>query len=347
MHIEKITSVLAIIASVLFQFPCEISGQGSEFPVRLMFYNVENLFDIYDDSLTEDDDFLPTGLMRWNSARYHAKINSLYKTITAAGEWDPPAVVAFCEVENRKVLEDLIGKTYLSRYDYDIIHEDSPDERGIDVCLIYRKKLLSILGYEYLVPAKVIGFSSRSILYSRFVVMSDTIHLFVNHWPSRRGGVLAGENLRSDISEMLGNIADSIIWRSRGLAKIVIMGDFNCLPDDDAMKSMFRAPCHDRSKGYDDLLINLSRKLFRNGEGTYRYRGIWEMLDQIIVSRWLMLCDSGLYADEESFRIFRPDFLLKPDQSFPGMTTYSTYRGYRYYGGFSDHLPVLLDLHQH
>ena len=107
-------------------------------PVRIMFYNVENLFDIYDDSLKDDNDFLPDGLMRWNLTRYNKKINSLYKTIVAAGEWNPPAVVAFCEVENRKVLEDLVYGTYLSKYNYGIIHEESPDQRGIDVCMIYR-----------------------------------------------------------------------------------------------------------------------------------------------------------------------------------------------------------------
>lgn len=345
MHIKTFVLVLTFSMSGLCQFSLEAVGQEAGLPVRLMFYNVENLFDIYDDTITEDDDFLPAGIMRWNFSRYHDKINSLYKTITAAGEWDPPAVVAFCEVENRKVLEDLTGKTSLSNYGYDIIHEDSPDERGIDVCLIYRKNLVNVLGYRYLVPLGVDDFSSRSVLYSRLVIMSDTIHMFVNHWPSRRGGVLAGESLRHDISEMVANAADSINCRSRGLSKIIIAGDFNCLPDDDAIESFTRVRYHDVNKHCEGGFTNLSRKAYHNGEGTYRYRGIWEMLDQVIVSRQLIRCDKGLYADENSFRIFRPDFLLKPDPSYPGMTTFSTYRGYRYQRGFSDHLPVLLDLH--
>src|SRR5450759_4813435 len=114
-------------------------------PFRLMFYNVENLFDIYDDSLKDDKDFLPDGLMRWNLTRYNKKIISLEKTIVAAGEWEPPTVIAFCEVENRKVLEDLIYNTYLSKFNYRIIHEESPDRRGIDVCLIYRESIADIL----------------------------------------------------------------------------------------------------------------------------------------------------------------------------------------------------------
>lgn len=347
MHIKIFISVLAFIVTGLCQFSLEVIGQKAGFPVRFMFYNVENLFDIYDDPLIEDDDFLPAGLMRWNSARYYDKINSIYKTITAAGEWDPPAIVAFCEVENRKVLEDLIRKTSLSGYDYDIIHEDSPDERGIDVCLIYRKNLVSVSGYRYLVPGGVEDFSSRSVLYSRLVILSDTIHLFVNHWPSRRGGVLAGENLRHEISEMVANASDSVNCESRGLSKIIILGDFNCLPDDGAVESVLRVRYHDGNNHCEGGLINLSRKAYHKGEGTYRYRGIWEMLDQVIVSRRLIRCDEGLYTDENSLRIFRPDFLLKPDPSYPGMTTFSTYRGYRYQGGFSDHLPVLVDLHHH
>ena len=118
-----------------------------------MFYNVENLFDIYDDTLKDDNEFLPDGVMRWNFTRYNKKINSLYKTIVAAGEWNPPAIVALCEVENRKVLEDLIYGTYLSKYNYRIIHEESPDQRGIDVCLIYRKDYAEVIDYRYWIPS--------------------------------------------------------------------------------------------------------------------------------------------------------------------------------------------------
>jgi hypothetical protein len=99
-------------------------------PVRIMFYNVENLFDIFDDPLQNDNDFGPGGLMRWNQSRYNKKINSVYKTIIAAGKWSPPAIIGLCEIENRKVLDDLVNGTYLSNYGYGIIHEESPDPRG-------------------------------------------------------------------------------------------------------------------------------------------------------------------------------------------------------------------------
>jgi endonuclease/exonuclease/phosphatase family metal-dependent hydrolase len=305
-----------------------------------MFYNAENFFDTYDDSLTDDNDFLPEGLMRWNLTRYNKKINSVYKTIIAAGEWSPPAVVGLCEIENRKVLEDLVFGTYLSKYNYGIVHEDSPDRRGIDVCLIYRKKLADILNYKYWIPEKIENqdFTSRSVLYINMAIGSDTIHLIVNHWPSRRGGVLAGEDYRLRISKMIREKVDSIFDNNRPGAKIIILGDFNCTPDDMIIKSLVFSP--DTLKS----LINLSESIEDKFHGTYRYMGRWEMIDQVIVSKRLLDSKKGVYMEPELLHVFRPDFLMKKDSKYPGQSPFSTYTGYRYQGGFSDHLPVILDL---
>lgn len=304
-------------------------------PVRVMFYNVENLFDTLDDTLKEDDEFLPFGIRRWNSKRYFLKINSIYKTIVAAGEWDTPDIIGLCEVENRKVLEDLIYSTNLSRYDFGIIQEDSPDPRGIDVGLIYRKDRVYILRYSYLSPPGFSknGFRTRSVLYTKCIISDDTIHLFVNHWPSRRGGVLASEAQRFEIAKMVSGKKDSITEVSAGKAKIIIMGDFNSTPDDQIISSL-----SGKMK-----MINLSEYM-PEGAGTYRYMGTWEFIDQVIVSAELIDTDLGLFTGPELFRIFKPDFLLKRDTKYPGVSPYSTYRGYRYQGGYSDHLPVVLDL---
>ena len=308
--------------------------------VRFMFYNVENLFDIKDDTLKDDNDFLPGGVMRWNLTRYNKKINSLYKTIIAAGEWNPADVIGMCEVENREVLEDLVYGTYLSKYNYGIIHEESPDQRGIDVCLIYRKDRIGIPYYRYLIPSAIKreDFKTRSILYAKTVINSDTVHLFVNHWPSRRGGVLAMEDTRMKIAAMVKEKADSIMKRDTSGARIIIMGDLNSTPDDGEMMSL--------TAGEDPgmSLINLSELLAESGTGSYRYMGIWEMIDQVIVSRSLLKSEKGLYTSEKMLSVFKPDFLLMKDPGYPGFTPFSTYRGYRYQGGFSDHLPVLLDL---
>lgn len=308
--------------------------------VRLMFYNVENLFDIYDDTLTDDEEFLPGGLRRWNYKRYNTKINSLYKTIIAAGEWEPPAIVAFCEIENRRVLEDLIIKTNLSKYKYDIVHEDSPDERGIDVALIYRKEQVEVIGYSYLKTMTVTGteFRTRDILYTVFLINNDTIHLFVNHWPSRRGGVLAGQPQRMKVAAMLREKVDSLNSKYHGKARIIITGDFNATPDDEVMSILTENTGKNSS-----FMLNLSESL-PPGSGTYRYKGTWEIIDQVIVSDQLLNKRSAIFTDHDKLRIFGPGFLLKKDLNYPGLSPNSTYYGYRYQGGYSDHLPVLLDL---
>jgi len=305
-----------------------------------MFYNTENLFDTFDDSLTDDNDFLPAGTMRWNLSRYNRKINSLYKTIIAAGEWNPAEVIGLCEIENRRVLEDLIFKTYLSKFHYGIIHEDSPDRRGIDVCVIYRKKLTDIISYTYWIPEDLKNekFKSRSVLYIHMAIGSDTLHLVVNHWPSRRGGVLAGEDYRLRIANMIRDKTDSIFENNRYGARIILLGDFNCTPEDKIISSLLFSS--DSAKS----LINLSGSIEDKTPGTYRYMGRWEMIDQVIVSRELLESKKGLYTEPRLLNVFKPDFLMKKDPKYPGPRPFSTYSGYRYQGGFSDHLPVILEL---
>lgn len=317
--------------------------ESDKLTVRFVFYNVENFFDTYDDTLREDNDFLPQGLMRWNRKRYIDKINAIYKVITAAGEWDSPAIAGFCEVEKRSVLQDLINDTYLQKYNYGIIHEESGDPRGIDVCLIYRKDVVTLLSYRYLRPAglREEEFRTRSVLYSKWLISDDTIHLFLNHWPSRRGGVLAGESLRTGISGMVKEKTDSISKSVNRQAKIIIAGDFNCTPGDNEISILTEI---NANSGNDAPLVNLSEVSANKGLGTYRYMGTWEMIDQVIVSDWLLKCSRGLYTDTGLFWVFNPEFLLRRDPAYPGFTPFSTYRGYRYQGGFSDHLPVILNL---
>lgn len=317
--------------------------ESDKLTVRFVFYNVENFFDTYDDTLREDNDFLPQGLMRWNRKRYIDKINAIYKVITAAGEWDSPAIAGFCEVEKRSVLQDLINDTYLQKYNYGIIHEESGDPRGIDVCLIYRKDVVTLLSYRCFRPAglREEEFRTRSVLYSKWLISDDTIHLFLNHWPSRRGGVLAGESLRTGISGMVKEKTDSISKSVNRQAKIIIAGDFNCTPGDNEISILTEI---NANSGNDAPLVNLSEVSANKGLGTYRYMGTWEMIDQVIVSDWLLKCSRGLYTDTGLFWVFNPEFLLRRDPAYPGFTPFSTYRGYRYQGGFSDHLPVILNL---
>lgn len=313
--------------------------------IRFVFYNVENFFDTHDDTLKDDDDFLPEGVMRWNYRRYKEKVNAIYKVITAAGGWESPAIAGFCEVEKRSVLQDLINNTYLQKYNYGFIHEESADPRGIDVCLIYRKDVATLLTFRYLKPVGIEDdeFSTRSVLYSKWLISGDTIHLFLNHWPSRRGGVLAGESLRTLISNMVKETVDSISEKLSFKAKIIVAGDFNCTPDDNEI-SILTSRGEKSDPVTSTRMYNLSEPSANKGLGTYKYMGAWEMIDQVIISDWLLNAGFGYYTNATLLTVFNPDFILRRDPAYPGFMPNSTYRGYRYQGGFSDHLPVIIEL---
>lgn len=334
--VKRFTCTLPLLLIMFFRG----YSQVDEFhPVRFMFYNTENLFDIYDDKQNDDDEFLPSGLRRWNFSRYNKKLTALFKTIVAAGDWNPPAFVGLCEIENKEVLEDLINKTSLSRFNYGIIHEDSQDERGIDVCLIYRKDEIKVLSYKYLKPAGLSReeFTTRSILYLKLMISDDTLHVFLNHWPSRRGGVLASEDLRVMVARLVREKADSIASGSNGRIRLLMMGDFNCTPVDKVIGLI----SGNFSSGLS--VVNLSENI-PPGSGTYRYKGTWEIIDQVLVSDFMLNTVTGLYTKSELCRIFTADFLLRDDPAYPGKSPFPTYLGYKYIGGYSDHLPVLIDL---
>lgn len=338
---EGIVARITVTLSLLLVFNIRVSSQDGAFhSVRLLFYNTENFFDAEDDSLKGDDEFLPWSVRRWNSKRYSAKVNSIAKSIIAAGELSPPAIIAMCEIENRKVLEDLIYSPALARYAYGIIHEDSPDSRGIDVCVIYRNDIVSLVGYRYYIPTGIrkVDFTTRSVLCATLRVGHDTINLIVNHWPSRRGGVLAGEEMRKTIAQMVCNVADSVAEYYSNRANIIIMGDFNSTPDDKTPVML----TGDYPSGL--RLINLSG-LLPSGTGTYRYRGSWEMIDQVIVS--VNMLETGKCNPNNSLNVFKPAFLMQKDPEYPGERPFATYLGYRYQGGYSDHLPVMLDIRVH
>ncbi len=212
---------------------------------RIMFYNVENLFDPWDDTLTMDDEFLPGGDRNWTYQRYKEKVNKLYKTIVALGEWDAPSLIAVCEIENKRVLKELLQETPLKKIDYEIVHFDSPDRRGIDVALLYRKDRFTILysgKYSVIFPGDV-NYATRDILYVKGMINgapSDPLHIFVNHWPSRRNGQMASETRRMIASASLTGIVDSLLLVEEG-AKIIIMGDFNDQPENKSLTNLVSA----------------------------------------------------------------------------------------------------------
>ena len=308
---------------------------------RLVFWNVENYFDTYDDTAKNDDAFTPSGENHWTNRRYYTKQTHIYKTLAAIGEISDsgllmPLVVGMAEVENDKVLRDLCQGTPLRRFGYDFIHFDSPDRRGIDNALLYRKNIFTpFLSQNISVSDSSKHFFTRDILLVEGCTQtSDTIVILVVHLPSRRSD--DNDRHRKDIAQKLRYIMDTLAY-VHPTAAIVTMGDFNASPKDPEIRNVLM---HDN----DDRFVNLMDT--PDELGSYKYQGHWSFLDQIIVSSNLTIdghqCPFRL-THKKGFA-FQADFLLKDDDKFLGLKPYRTYLGIRYLGGFSDHLPVYIDI---
>ena len=343
----KMTLRYLLTHTFLVLFSCVISTcwlhaqkQGEDY-IRLMFYNVENFFDTEDDPATNDDDFTPDGAMRWTQSRYLEKRNNIFRVIAHVGEWDPPALVGLCEVENRKVLNDLVKNTPLEKYPYGIIHKDSPDLRGIDVALLYRSDYLKCVDQQFIRVHLINNRGrTRDILYAAFsTAKNDTLHVFVNHWTSRVGSIRQTEPGRILAASLVRQKVDSIFNRN-ALAKIVVIGDMNDNPTDKSLISGLRA-LNDTANAKPSALFNLSAYKMKESTGTIKYQGRWSVFDQIIVSGGLLR--GTLRTDVNQSHIFRADYLFEPDKRYQGVQPFRTYIGPRYNRGFSDHLPVYID----
>jgi hypothetical protein len=307
-----------------------------------MFYNVENFFDTANDPTTNDNEFMPDGSLHWTQARYIDKRNSIFRVIANAGEWDPPALVGLCEVENREVLNDLVKNTPLVKYPYRIVHKESPDRRGIDAALLYRSDYLKCARRQFIrVRFADNRKRTRDILYAVLsTAKGDTLHIFVNHWPSRSGGQRQSEPGRILAASLVRHRVDSIFNRNP-LANIIITGDLNDDPLDKSTVSGLRA-LTDTAQAKPSALFNLSACKMKEHTGTIKYQGKWSVFDQFIVSGGLLR--GTLRTDANRCLIFRAGYLFEPDKRYQGVKPFRTYIGPRYNKGFSDHLPVYLDI---
>ena len=337
------TRYIFILITVLFS--TIITAQVSEKKnFKVMCYNVENYFDIVDDSLSNDKEFLPNGMRGWTYAKYQQKQANISKVITAIGGWEAPALVGLCEVESRKGLVDLSRYSGLKNLKYKFIHHDSPDARGVDVALLYQPNEFKPLHDE------VIGIhfpgspnsKTRDILFvSGIVPSNDTLHLFVCHFPSRLGGALESENKRVYVATVLRAKVDSI-FKTSPAPKILIMGDFNDYPTNKSILDVLSAQAVPNAPS-PQKLYNLMYQLHRNGKGTNKHNGEWGALDQMIVSGSLLETKKSFYTEEKDCHIFDAAFLLEDDPVYLGKQTFRTYIGMKYHNGFSDHLPIYTD----
>lgn len=314
--------------------------------IRIMFYNVENLFDMKDDSLKADEEYITGGLRGWSFNRMLQKEKNLSKVIMSAGGWELPEIVGMCEVENRYVLNLLLKETPLEKFGYKIIHRESPDPRGIDVAMIYRPEkfrpvMNQAIGIRF--PFDTLS-RTRDILYVKGIVLNrDTLHLFINHWPSRFGGYVETVPKRNFVALVLRHKVDSILAANPN-SKIVIMGDLNDEPTDESVSNYLKAGLDSLNvdkKGLYDMMAGAGYSWNR---GTIKSREVWNTIDQFIVSEPLLNAVSGLYTKPHCVYIYDAPFLLQEDDAWFGQKPFRTYYGFKYIGGFSDHLPILLDL---
>lgn len=308
---------------------------------RLIFWNVENAFDIWDDPSHDDDEFTPRGKNGWTRQRYDDKLGKLGKTIIAmgsrdSGEFEMPLLVGMAEVENAKVLRDLCSGTMIRKYGYDFVHFESADRRGIDNALLYRKELYRpFLTKAINVSDSVRGFFTRDLLLVEGITAAgDTLIVVVCHFPSRRGGSSA-DRRRSSVARHLRETMDTLAT-VHPRAAVVVMGDFNTTPDDAKVERILLG-----GEGRGGEFVNL---MSGKEEGSYKFRGRWSCLDQIIVLRRMVEGLVPLRVDGTEGRIFNAGFLLVDDEKDMGYKPQRTYSGPRYEGGVSDHLPVFVDL---
>lgn len=314
-----------------------------EVPFRAMFYNVENLFDTLDQANTQDEEYTPQSRKQWNTQRYHERLNHTADVILAYDTTNLPELVGLCEVENRGVVEDLTELTALKANGYQIVHEDSPDNRGIDVALLYEPAHFEYVSHQtYRIKLPGDRPNTRDILHvTGKVAGGELLHVFVNHWPSRSGGKERSEPKRMLVADKLREVIDGIQAEDKD-AKILVMGDLNDHPIDKSVYESLNAR-HNKKPNNEGELYNLMFEYHEQGTGTHNYKGEWGVLDHLIVSHSLLKAKKGLSCEMDAGKIHKQDFFLytrKDGSKVPNRT----YGGDNYYGGYSDHLPVVVEM---
>lgn len=310
----------------------------------LAFYNIENLFDTEDDPDNPgDDEFLPGSAYNWTQDKYEKKLDNIARVISRLGrEYCPwgPAVIGVSEVENRKVLEELVKRPAIAAMGLEIVHQDSPDRRGIDVALLYNPKLFKVTGYS-VSPYRNENdpeYVSRDQLWVSGLLAGEKMHVSVNHWPSRSGS--RSSVLREAAAANVKVVVDSL-YRDDPNAKIFIMGDLNDDPVDRSIRVVL-----DAKRSVNEVkaggLYNPMWRLYSQGIGSLAYQGKWSLFDQIIVSYPLLGND---YSELRFWRaeVFNKDFLIQPEGPNKGYP-HRTFSNNTFINGYSDHLPVIVYL---
>ena len=309
------------------------------------FYNLENLFDTIDDPLKNDEEFTPQGANQWSTEKYLAKLHNMAYAISTIGTDISPdgvAVLGMSEMENRKVLEDLVAQPELKSRNYQVVHYDSPDRRGVDVGLLYNPKyfkLVSSRSYRTIVPDQP-DFITRDQLLVSGLFDGEMMHFIVMHWPSRYGGEKRSLPGRVAAAELCRHIADSILREDQN-AKIIMMGDFNDYPDNKSITNHLRAS-GDMNDLRDGEFYNPMYNLHKKGYGTNYYRDVPGVLDQTILSPGLLPTDYSTYQFKNA-KVHNKEFLKQHGGKYNGYP-FRTFGSGVWMGGYSDHVPVYVIL---
>lgn len=324
-----------VLLCIICQTGCKIPPNK---PLAVAFYNVENLFDTLDDPSRLDDDFTPGGKQGWTEERYQTKLTHLSRVFDAMGS---PELIGVAEIENEQVLQDLQKKINTPVSNYGIAHFDSPDPRGIDVALLFHEERFQLISKKAILISGIFDSAplvTRDILYVRLrPKKGGDLHVFVNHWPSRSGGVRPSAPKRQAAAITL---RDQIIELERTEPKpnIIIMGDFNDTPKDSSIQDVLLS-IPSLSGGF--LLTNPFTAFMLDHKGSYNYRGSWDMIDQIILSKNMI--EPRNRPRFQQAGIFQQEWMMYDDYKY-GLSPSRTYGGPKYYGGYSDHLPVFITL---
>ena len=302
----------------------------------IAFYNLENFFDTKDAPYVLDNDFTPRGVKKWDEDRFRKKTKKLAKTISKVGEGDSslhPVLVGLAEVENKTVIEALLSTKSLKDLGYAYVHFDSPDERGIDTALLYNPKHFEVIDSET-IPLLVENKDgerdlTRDILYVYGRLNQEEVHVFVNHWPSRRDGAAETNHKRI-------KAAETIIQKLNGIGEeypnCIIMGDFNDDPKSESIQHLMNT----------GKFINPMQSLLSPNSGSANYKGQWSLFDQILLSHSFLNFEKGTHSFKKA-KIFAPIFLKEWKGKYKG-NPFRTYVGKKYLGGYSDHFPVYVVL---
>ncbi len=313
-----------LFISIFSFYSSYASNQNKNDSISILFYNVENLFDLKNDSTCLDDEFTPKGNRYWNYNRLNKKLNNISKAIIASNNWEIPDIIGLAEVENKNIIKLLISKSLLRKKKLKVLHRDSKDKRGIDVCLLYNPEKIILIEHSFIEVKLSNKKYSRDILYAQLKIKNKRFHVFVCHWPSRYLGELKSEKHRETASQSLVQKLNEIPKNQN----IIIMGDFNDEQDNKSIKNLLKSAKH-------ELRIAIDKS---NSE-TLKYKSVWNAFDHFIVS--------GNFQKNVLIKnayVGKPDFLFIKDSRFLGKKPFRTYSGYKYLGGYSDHLPILLKL---